>query len=420
VQLLVHGLVPLGSGLSSSSALVVAVAVAILGAYGCHVPQQDVAAFTCLCERHVGVASGGMDQAISVMAHAGALDLYFVCNRRRHPMCMPRHAMPPLPLPPPRGGGAAHPSPGPFTAKLQIAEATILFGNLFQVDLSIRPWATTFKVLEHLASASRLRNLSGATVPAQVGMNRRVRALRVRLSTGACGNLCPLVHALTCVYECERQRVSWCARAGEAAFVQFNPVRATAVPLPAGAAFVVAHSLAVSNKAETAAGRYNLRVVECRLAAVLLAIKLGYPSVQARQLRTLQVRAADLRSRQPSPASQDCLLGMRASERRPGAPPLFSHNFQSCMQEVEDVVRLYFVAERPLDREQRDVSRDSAAINIPEDVKLLDRCAEAAMVHLKGTAYTPHEVRFSQTAVLGFRVLVQHARWHAAPKDVSR
>jgi N-acetylgalactosamine kinase len=72
--------------------------------------------------------------------------------------------------------------------------------------------------------------------------------------------------------------------------VQFNPVRATPVPLPKGAAFVVAHSLASSEKAgELAAGRYNLRVVECRLAAVVLAIKLEYPVEQARQLRTLQV-----------------------------------------------------------------------------------------------------------------------------------
>ena len=71
MQLLVHGEVPQGSGLSSSSALVVAVAVAILAAYGCQPPLPDIAAFTCSCERHVGVASGGMDQAISVMARPG-------------------------------------------------------------------------------------------------------------------------------------------------------------------------------------------------------------------------------------------------------------------------------------------------------------------------------------------------------------
>lgn len=72
MQLLIHGTVPLGSGLSSSSALVVAVAVAILGAYGCSATQADIASFTCAAERYVGVNSGGMDQAISVMARPGA------------------------------------------------------------------------------------------------------------------------------------------------------------------------------------------------------------------------------------------------------------------------------------------------------------------------------------------------------------
>ncbi len=52
-------------------------------------------------------------------------------------------------------------------------------------------------------------------------------------------------------------------------------VRTRDVVLPPGATFVIAHSLAVSNKAEGATGRYNLRVVECRLAAAVLALALG-------------------------------------------------------------------------------------------------------------------------------------------------
>jgi GHMP kinases N terminal domain len=79
VQLLIHGTVPLGSGLSSSSALVVAVAAALLGAYGCSAPQEDVAAFACAAERYVGVNSGGMDQAISVMARPGAAPAPAAC-----------------------------------------------------------------------------------------------------------------------------------------------------------------------------------------------------------------------------------------------------------------------------------------------------------------------------------------------------
>jgi N-acetylgalactosamine kinase len=41
-------------------------------------------------------------------------------------------------------------------------------------------------------------------------------------------------------------------------------VRASDVRLPQGAVFVVANSLAISNKAESAVKHYNLRVVECR------------------------------------------------------------------------------------------------------------------------------------------------------------
>ena len=57
-------------------------------------------------------------------------------------------------------------------------------------------------------------------------------------------------------------------------------VRASDVVLPPGATFVIANSLTVSAKAETAAARYNMRVVECRLAAMLLALALGEPKVR--------------------------------------------------------------------------------------------------------------------------------------------
>ncbi|WIA29079.1 hypothetical protein OEZ86_011590 [Tetradesmus obliquus] len=87
------------------------------------------------------------------------------------------------------------------------------------------------------------------------------------------------VAELTC--SCERyvgtqgggmdQAVSLMAQPGVAMHVEFNPVHASPVRLPKGAAFVVANCLAASHKAETAASRFNLRVLECRLAAMLLA-----------------------------------------------------------------------------------------------------------------------------------------------------
>lgn len=58
------------------------------------------------------------------------------------------------------------------------------------------------------------------------------------------------------------------AKPGFAELIDFNPLRATDVKLPVGGTFIIAHCLAESQKAVTAATNYNNRVVECRLAAV--------------------------------------------------------------------------------------------------------------------------------------------------------
>lgn len=147
LQVMLHGTVPVGSGLSSSAAIVCSSSLAIAAALGVtnSLTKGDVSEFTCTAERHVGVTSGGMDQAISVMG-------------------MP----------------------------------------------------------------------------------------------------------------------------GVAMLVEFNPVSATDVQLPEGATFVIANSLTVSKKAETADRRYNLRVVECRLAAMALAVALGQSSAEAVNITTLK------------------------------------------------------------------------------------------------------------------------------------
>ncbi|KAJ0092282.1 hypothetical protein Patl1_24841 [Pistacia atlantica] len=74
--------------------------------------------------------------------------------------------------------------------------------------------------------------------------------------------------------------LSW-PKLGFAELIDFNPIRATDVQLPAGGTFVIAHSLAESQKAVTAATNYNNRVVECRLAAIVLGIKLGMKPTEA-------------------------------------------------------------------------------------------------------------------------------------------
>uniref|UniRef100_A0A7C9CS37 Galactokinase n=1 Tax=Opuntia streptacantha TaxID=393608 RepID=A0A7C9CS37_OPUST len=138
LDILVDGTVPTGSGLSSSAAFVCSSTIAIMAAFGASFPKKELAQLTCECERHIGTQSGGMDQAISIMAKTG-----FACK------------------------------------------------------------------------------------------------------------------------------------------IDFNPIRATDVKLPDGGSFVIAHSLAESQKAVTAATNYNNRVVECRLAAIVLAIKLGMDAKEA-------------------------------------------------------------------------------------------------------------------------------------------
>ncbi|KAH9606867.1 hypothetical protein KSS87_019701 [Heliosperma pusillum] len=145
LDVLVDGTVPTGSGLSSSAAFVCSATIGIMAAFGVNFPKKEIAQLTCECERHIGTQSGGMDQAISVMAQTGFAEL-----------------------------------------------------------------------------------------------------------------------------------------------IDFNPIRATDVKLPAGGSFVIAHSLAESQKAVTAATNYNNRVVECRLAAIVLGIKLGMnPSDAISKVKTL-------------------------------------------------------------------------------------------------------------------------------------
>uniref|UniRef100_A0ACD5WFR6 Uncharacterized protein n=1 Tax=Avena sativa TaxID=4498 RepID=A0ACD5WFR6_AVESA len=138
LDVVVDGTVPQGSGLSSSAAFVCSATIAIMGILEKNFPKKEVAQFTCQSERHIGTQSGGMDQAISIMAKPGFAEL-----------------------------------------------------------------------------------------------------------------------------------------------IDFNPIKATDVQLPPGGTFVIAHCLAESKKAETAATNYNNRVVECRLAAIVLAIKLGMDTTKA-------------------------------------------------------------------------------------------------------------------------------------------
>jgi galactokinase len=63
---------PIASGLSSSSALVVAVALTVLTLNGLEEDRVELAALLARAERYVGTAGGGMDQAICLCAREGS------------------------------------------------------------------------------------------------------------------------------------------------------------------------------------------------------------------------------------------------------------------------------------------------------------------------------------------------------------
>ncbi|CAG9857983.1 unnamed protein product [Phyllotreta striolata] len=66
------------------------------------------------------------------------------------------------------------------------------------------------------------------------------------------------------------QAIAFLATEGCAKHIQFSPLRSEDIALPADAVFVIAHSLVNLNKAATA--DFNCRVIECRLAAQLIAV----------------------------------------------------------------------------------------------------------------------------------------------------
>lgn len=84
------------------------------------------------------------------------------------------------------------------------------------------------------------------------------------------------------------QAIGFLSERGFAKRIDFQPLRAAKIRLPASGVWVVADSLVVAKKFEAhgAASMYNLRAVECRLAAAVLATRLAVPG--AENVRTLR------------------------------------------------------------------------------------------------------------------------------------
>lgn len=85
------------------------------------------------------------------------------------------------------------------------------------------------------------------------------------------------------------QTISVYGTRGFACFIEFNPLKVRPVKLPRGAVFVISNSFFTAEKAVLAARGYNLRVVEGRVAAKLIAKAMKLPGyLEYKSLRDLQ------------------------------------------------------------------------------------------------------------------------------------
>ncbi|XP_073067882.1 N-acetylgalactosamine kinase isoform X2 [Manis javanica] len=84
------------------------------------------------------------------------------------------------------------------------------------------------------------------------------------------------------------QSISFLAEEGTAKLIEFSPLRATDVKLPSEAVFVIANSCVEMNKAATS--HFNIRVMECRLAAKLLAKYKGLQWDKVLRLEEVQAK----------------------------------------------------------------------------------------------------------------------------------
>jgi N-acetylgalactosamine kinase len=85
------------------------------------------------------------------------------------------------------------------------------------------------------------------------------------------------------------QAASILGRRDHALFIEFDPIRVRAVKMPANAALVVADSREIADKSGMVRAQYNLRVVECALAARILgrALKLDGVTILGDVVRAL-------------------------------------------------------------------------------------------------------------------------------------
>ena len=185
VDALVDSDLPIAAGLSSSSALVVAMALALMHANGVTVPSLELMELLGRGERYVGTAGGGMDQAIILGARAG-------CASRIdfHPLRLTPTAVPvdwqfivAWSLVPAEKSGAARQAYNERTHECDEARRLVAM-RLGQRD------DITYPALLAAASVEQLLELAGARATLSGVLSRRFRHVvtegtRVRQAEGA-------------------------------------------------------------------------------------------------------------------------------------------------------------------------------------------------------------------------------------------
>lgn len=152
---------------------------------------------------------------------------------------------------------------------------------------------------------------------------------------------------------------------GFASHIEFNPLKATPVQLPTGGVFVISNSFYQAPKAVTAATGYNLRVVEGRLGAKLIAKAHNLPNfleytslfelqkaLGNKSLKEMQeVARAALHSEPYTTAELEGLLGVKMEQKtlfadRPAAALVLEKN--DIFKCLDRVLHVYGEAERVL------------------------------------------------------------------------
>ena len=185
VNALVDSDLPIAAGLSSSSALVVAMALALMHANGVTLPSLELMELLGRGERYVGTAGGGMDQAIILGARAGCASRIDFHPLRLTPTAVPAdwQFLVAWSLVPAEKSGAARQAYNERTHECDEARRLVAM-RLGQRD------DITYPALLAAASVEQLLELAGARATLSGVLSRRFRHVvtegtRVRQAEGA-------------------------------------------------------------------------------------------------------------------------------------------------------------------------------------------------------------------------------------------